>query len=59
MRELRLARGMTQEQLAEACDMHVNSISAIERGVANVSYLALLKISKALGTATEELLRET
>jgi transcriptional regulator with XRE-family HTH domain len=56
MRELRLALGMTQEQLAEACDMHVNSISAIERGVANVSYVALLGIAKALRVNPRELL---
>jgi transcriptional regulator with XRE-family HTH domain len=58
IRSLRTARGLTQEQLAEKCEMHHNHISAVERGVTNPTFLALLRISAALGTSLPELLAD-
>lgn len=48
IRELRQARGMTQEQLAEACDLHRTFIGSVERGERNVAVLNLRKIARSL-----------
>lgn len=48
IRELRLTRGMTQEQLAEACDLHRTFIGSVERGERNVAVLNLRKIARSL-----------
>lgn len=48
IRELRLAREMTQEQLAEACDLHRTFIGSVERGERNVAVLNLRKIARSL-----------
>ena len=49
IRELRKARGISQERLAELADVHENHIRRIERGEANPSYLVTLRIARALG----------
>jgi len=49
VRDLRKARGLTQEVLAEQADLHVVYVGEIERGEANVSVGVLERIAKALG----------
>jgi transcriptional regulator with XRE-family HTH domain len=54
----RLRLGLTQEQLAEAADLHWTYISGIERGVRNVSILNLCNIAAALDVRVRVLVRE-
>lgn len=48
LRELRLARGLTQPQLAELCGSNVPFISNVERGVMLPGLAMLLRFSEAL-----------
>ena len=50
IRELRLAKNMSQEKLAAAAGLHVTYISMVETGKKNITVLALDKICKSLGT---------
>lgn len=49
MRALRLAKGLTQEQLAEAADMHWTFISGVERGIKDPRLTTIGRIARALG----------
>ena len=55
LRELRLARGLTQPQLAERCDSNVPFISNVERGVMLPGLAMLLRLADALGCSMCEL----
>ncbi|WP_340388179.1 helix-turn-helix transcriptional regulator [Paenibacillus sp. FSL E2-0151] len=57
IRELRKAKGWTQEQLAEAAGLHYSYIGGVERGDRNISLETLEKIIKAIGTEAHELFR--
>ncbi len=48
VRTRRYELGLTQEQLAEKADFHVNFIGGIERANRNPSLTSLLKLAKAL-----------
>jgi transcriptional regulator with XRE-family HTH domain len=50
IKELRLRREMTQNELAMQCNFEKASMSRIESGKTNVTVLTLRKISKALET---------
>lgn len=56
IRELRARRGMSQEQLGIAADMHRNYIGAIERGEINATFKILLKLRDGLGIRLTELI---
>lgn len=49
LRELRLARGLTQAQVAESCGTMVPVISNLERGVTVPTLSTLIHLSAALG----------
>jgi transcriptional regulator with XRE-family HTH domain len=49
IRSLRLEKGWSQEELADAARLDRSYMSGIERGVRNVSVLNLARIAKALG----------
>lgn len=49
VRQLRTERGATQEQLAEAAQLHVTYIASIEAGRRNPSLLSLLAIARGFG----------
>ncbi len=55
IKRMRLNRGLTQEQLAEAVDISQRTLSGIEIGENFVTAETLDKIIKALNTTTEEL----
>ncbi|MES2047016.1 MAG: helix-turn-helix transcriptional regulator [Pseudomonadota bacterium] len=48
LKKLRLARGLSQEQLGMIADLDRTYISGIERGVRNVSLANIFRIAKAL-----------
>jgi len=65
IRKYRKARGMTQEQLAEAAELSAYFVGSIERGQATVSVRSLDQVARALRVSlkdlfafTEELSRE-
>lgn len=55
IRSLRLNKELSQEDLAQICDLDRTYISGIERGVRNVSLLNINKLSQALGIELSEL----
>jgi len=55
MRDLRLRRDLTQEQLAERSDFTVKYISHVERGIVNVPLVTLAVLAKALDVTISEL----
>jgi transcriptional regulator with XRE-family HTH domain len=56
VRELRKARGWTQEQLAEAADLHENYISRLETGEQEPGLFTILRLCQALETTPNGLL---
>jgi transcriptional regulator with XRE-family HTH domain len=48
LRTIRLAKGFTQEQLANELGVEISQISRIERGVINTSMTTIYEISKIL-----------
>lgn len=55
IKRMRINRGLTQEQLAEAVDVSQRTLSGIEIGENFVTSETLDKIIKALNTSSEEL----
>lgn len=56
VRKYRLAKKLTQEELAAKSGLHINYIGLIERQKRNVSILALNKIAKSLNVDIKQLL---
>lgn len=54
----RLRKGLSQEELAEKCDISRNSISLIETGKINPTVLKVLDIAKALDIDVTFLLKD-
>ena len=54
IKELRLSKKMTQNDLAVHCDFEKASMSRIEAGKTNITVLTLHKISKALDVEINE-----
>ncbi|UPK43945.1 helix-turn-helix domain-containing protein [Paenibacillus pabuli] len=57
IRELRKAKGWTQEQLAEAAGLHYSYIGGVERGDRNISLETLEKIINGLQVTAEEIFK--
>lgn len=57
IRELRKAKGWTQEQLAEAAGLHYSYIGGVERGDRNISLETLEKIMNGLQVNAEEIFK--
>ena len=55
VRRLRLAKSLSQEDLADACGIDVRSIGGIERGTQNTTVAVLGKIATALGAHPRDL----
>jgi len=56
VRRWREEKGLTQEALAERADLDPTYISGIERGMRNPSVLSVVRIAKALGITTSQLM---
>ena len=55
IRQLRLKKGWTQEQLAERANRHWTYIGGIERGERNVTLQVIADIARALGVEIQTL----
>lgn len=55
VRELRKARSLTQEVLADQVDLHVTYVGGIERGERNPSLVNIARIASALNVSLAEL----
>ena len=58
MKRIRLEKGLTQENVAEAAGLHPNYVSSVERGQRNISIGNIERIACALGVPMIELLAE-
>lgn len=56
LRNLRQARGISQERLAELADLHRTYISSVERGARNISIDNIARLAKAFDVSPEKLL---
>ena len=54
----RLRKGISQEELAEKCDISRNSISLIETGKINPTILKIIDIAKVLRVEVETLIKD-
>lgn len=57
LREIRLHKGMSQEDLALACDRHRTYVSLLERGKNSPSVRTLFMMAQALEVAPSALLK--
>jgi transcriptional regulator with XRE-family HTH domain len=57
VRRLRLRRGMTQDDLAEACELETGYVARIERAEINLSVGKLAQLADGLGVSPAQLLR--
>lgn len=58
VRALRVAKGMTQEQLAFEADLDLTYVGGIERGKRNPSLLVMARLADALGSDLEALISQ-
>ncbi|WP_347341432.1 helix-turn-helix domain-containing protein [Bradyrhizobium pachyrhizi] len=59
MRQLRAARGLSQEELAYESGMNRTYLSAVERAERNVSVDNIARIAKGLGVEPWKLLKDS
>lgn len=61
IREFRKSKKMTQKQLAEAAELHIRRIAALEHGevlFSNTTVRNAMKIAEALGCKVEDLVKD-
>lgn len=58
LRRERNKRGISQDELADICDLHRTYVGGIERCERNITLSTLEKISKALGVDALDLLKK-
>jgi len=56
LREIRLQKGISQEELAERAGLHRTYISSVERGERNISLVNIENLACALGVTLAELM---
>jgi DNA-binding XRE family transcriptional regulator len=57
VREIRTAKGFSQESFAEACDLHRTHVSLLERGRINITVNTARQIARVLEINLSELFR--
>jgi transcriptional regulator with XRE-family HTH domain len=57
IRAIRKGLGLTQEALADRCDMHTVEVGRAERGLRDLRVSTVVKLAKGLGVAAGELLK--
>ena len=58
IREIRLAKGISQENLALLAEVDRSYVGRVERGDNNVAILTLAKLAKALGISVAKLMQK-
>ena len=58
IRAIRLGRGMSQEQLANVCELHRTYIGSVERSERNVTLSTIVKFANALNVSAIDLLTQ-
>ena len=58
MRELRKAKGLSQEALADEAGVHRTYVGMLERGQGNPSLLVITKLANALDVETDDLITQ-
>jgi transcriptional regulator with XRE-family HTH domain len=59
VRKARVAKGFSQEDLAELAGLHRNYVGGVERGERNISIDNMEKLAKALGTTIAKLVSDS
>ncbi|WP_313517481.1 helix-turn-helix transcriptional regulator [Brevundimonas sp.] len=59
VRALRIAKGVTQEELAFEADLDLTYVGGIERGMRNPSLMVMARLAEALNVTPIALLSET
>lgn len=54
LREIRTGKGISQEALAAAADLHRTYVSSVERGERNVSIVNISRLAEALNVPIRE-----
>ncbi len=57
VRELRMERGFSQEELAYRAGLHRTYVGAVERGERNITLLNAQRIAEALGVSLDRCVR--
>ena len=58
LKDLRIAAGLSQEELAFQANLHRTYISQLERGIKSPSLKTIIRVSEALGIKASVLLRK-
>ncbi len=58
LKEQRLAKGLSQEDLADLCGLHRTYVGSVERGERNISIDNMERLALALEVPLEKLIRE-
>jgi transcriptional regulator with XRE-family HTH domain len=58
VRKLRLAKGLSQEKLAEMSDIHRTYMGDVERGTRNIALVNMTRIAAALQVPLSRLVQE-
>lgn len=58
IRAIRLDKGLSQEQLANVCELHRTYIGSVERSERNITLSTLVKFANALNVSAIELLTQ-
>lgn len=58
VKQIRIRRGLTQEQVSAASGLHPTYISDIERGARNPSWEALTRLAEGIGVPMADLAQE-
>lgn len=56
IRQLRLVRGLSQEEFAGECQLHRTYVGSVERGERNITLITLKKFANALKVSMATLL---
>ena len=59
VKELRLKKAMSQQQLADACGLDISYVGQVERGQRNPTLGVMQELASVLGVKMSELLKQS